>query len=158
MISFDLKCSRAHVFEAWFRSSDDYERQKARQLLLCPVCGDMDVGKAVMAPSIPAKGNQRAVPAAPRGEIAVNMPAGSGAPDQMKALLGALAEAQAKALETSQWVGASFSEKARSMHYGEIDHSAIHGTASADEARAMIEEGLAIAPLLVPIVPPDQTN
>ena len=38
MIVFDLKCTHAHVFEAWFGSSADYEDQRARGLLTCPIC------------------------------------------------------------------------------------------------------------------------
>ncbi|WP_156442886.1 DUF1178 family protein, partial [Sphingomonas sp. CCH9-H8] len=49
MIVFDLKCTRTHVFEAWFGSSADYEDQRARGLLTCPICGDADIAKAVMA-------------------------------------------------------------------------------------------------------------
>lgn len=156
MISFDLRCARDHVFEIWFRSSADYDLQRDAGQIGCPICGDSDVAKAVMAPAVAAKGNQRRVLASSDQYLASAVPAEVAEP--VRALMHALAEAQAKALETSVWVGDTFAEKARAMHYGETDNAAIHGIANAQEARAMIEEGLAIAPLLVPIAPPDKMN
>ena len=146
MIVFDLKCGGGHVFEAWFGSSTDYESQRERALIACPMCGDSAIDKAVMAPNVAAKGNRRsdAVPA-------------PGKPDP-KQVMAALAEAQAKMLEGSKWVGVAFADKARAMHLGEEAHAPIHGQASADEARALIEEGVAVAPLPLPVVPPEQRN
>lgn len=146
MIVFDLKCGTGHVFEAWFGSSAAYEEQRAGGLVACPLCGDTDVAKAVMAPNVPAKGNRRADREAPPDPAAV------------KAALAALAAAQGKALEGSTWVGRAFADKARAMHGGEIDHAPIHGEASADEARALIEDGVPVAPLPFPVTPPDARN
>lgn len=161
MISFDLRCAGGHVFEVWFRSSADYEGQRTGGYILCPICGDREVEKAVMAPAVGAKGNRRTAQPMPQRDAAavpMAMP-GDAVPDErVRALVSALAQAQAEALKSSQWVGASFAEKARSMHYGEIDHAPIHGTTSPQEARAMLEEGVAVAPLLVPIAPPDQSH
>lgn len=146
MIVFDLKCGGGHVFEAWFGSSADYESQRERALIACPMCDDSAIDKAVMAPNVAAKGNRR-------GDVASVM----GKPDP-KALMAALAEAQAKMLEGSKWVGVAFADKARAMHLGEEAHAPIHGQASAEEAKALIEEGVAVAPLPLPIVPPEQRN
>lgn len=142
MIVFDLKCARAHVFEAWFGSFADYEDQRGRGLVACPICGDDTVEKAVMAPNVAAKGNRQpdVTPAA------------------MKAALTALAQAQARALEGSQWVGTAFADRARSMHLGEEDKAPIHGQATPDEARALIDEGVEVAPLPFPVAPPDARN
>ncbi|QGP80931.1 DUF1178 family protein [Sphingobium sp. CAP-1] len=164
MIVFDLKCgSQGHVFEAWFGSSADYESQKARGLIACPLCGDMDVTKAVMAPAVGAKGNSRAdvVPAAPavpaRDEPTAPV---MNVADQakMQALVEALGQAQAKALEGSTWVGRGFAEQARAMHYGEQDRASIHGEVAPSEARALIAEGVEVAPLPFPVIPPQAKN
>ena len=146
MIVFDLKCGNAgHVFEAWFADSGAYADQKARNLLLCPICGDTDVGKALMTPNIGAKGNRQAiVPVAKE-------------PDG-KAMLAALAKAQAAALENSTWVGDQFDSKARAMDAGEIKQASIHGQVTRGEARALIEDGIAVSPLPFPVIPPDQRN
>ena len=98
MIVFDLKCGNAHVFEAWFGSSADFADQQGRGLVDCPICGDRVIEKAVMAPAVGAKSN--------RQETVT--------PAAMKAAMAALAVAQSKALEGSQWVGAnSLAERAR---------------------------------------------
>ena len=150
MIVFDLCCSEGHRFEGWFGSSDDYSSQQERGLVTCPACGSSQVDKAPMAPAVPAKGNARAEQSTQmaRGEM----------PAEVKQALKALAEAQAKALEKSTWVGADFVEKARSMHYGEADEAPIHGQASKEEAEEMLAEGIAVAPLLFPVAPPDELN
>ncbi|WP_343518969.1 DUF1178 family protein [Sphingomonas sp.] len=146
MIVFDLRCGAGHVFEAWFGSSADYASQRERALVACPLCGDTAVDKAVMAPNVAAKGNRRAD----------NAPA-AGKPDPRQ-LMAAIAEAQAKMLQGSQWVGVAFADKARAMHLGEEAHAPIHGQASIDEARALIDEGVPVAPLPLPVVPPEQRN
>jgi hypothetical protein len=156
MIVFDLRCSGAHVFEAWFASSAAYEEQRARGLLVCPVCGDSDVAKALMAPNVAAKGNARQVP--------VEMPstdtpsADAPSPEAVKAAMQAIAAMQAKMLEKSEWVGRAFVDRARAMHSGEADVAPIHGQATRAEAEALLEEGVPVAPLLVPIVPPEALN
>lgn len=152
MIVFDLKCAGGHVFEAWFGSSAAWEEQRAAGLVACPMCGNGDVAKAVMAPNLAAKGNQRA--AAP-----VPAPSGNAPPPEVvKAAMEMIASAQAKMLETSQWVGSAFADKARAMHLGEEPTAQIHGQATPDQAQELAEEGVPVAPLLVPVVPPEQCN
>lgn len=146
MIVFDLKCAAGHVFEAWFGSSADYEDQRERTLIACPICGDSDIGKAVMAPNVAAKGNRQA-----------DVPAATDRPDA-KTMLAALAQAQAKMLEGSNWVGMAFADRARAMHLGEEAVAPIHGQASVEEARALIDEGVQVAPLPLPVVPPERSN
>ena len=158
MISFDLKCDGGHVFEIWFRSSADYEAQRSAGHIMCPTCGGQQVEKAVMAPAVAAKGNKRAATATAGEAQFIAGPEGAAQAEQMRALMQAMAQAQAKSLKESQWVGDKFAEQARAMHYGETDNAPIHGTAGIEEARAMLEEGLPVAPLLVPIVPPDRAN
>ncbi len=153
MIVFDLRCSGEHVFEAWFASSGAFEDQRARGLLSCPLCGDADIGKAVMAPNIPAKGNRKD-PAAPATATGAEAPT----PAAMKAAIRALAEAQARALEKSEWVGRAFADRARAMHAGDADPAPIHGEATVGEAKALADEGVAIAPLPFPVVPPEAIN
>lgn len=137
MIVFDLCCAAGHVFEAWFASSEDYEAQRAKGLVSCPVCGEIEVDKAVMAPRVAAKGNQRA---------------------DAKAAYEALARAQAEALKESHWVGEGFAGEARAIHLGEAEARAIHGQASIAEARALHEEGIAVMPLPLPVRPPRTDN
>jgi len=148
MIVFDLKCGQAHVFEAWFGSSTDYEDQRARGLLKCPLCGDKDVGKAVMAPRL----GSSVVEAEPQ------VPVASSPAPEMKAMLAAMAQLQARMLEKSEWVGRRFADEARAIHLGEREAGTIHGEATPAEAKALAEEGVGVLPLPFPVIPPDQRN
>lgn len=155
MIVFDLSCRDGHRFEGWFGSSADYDDQRTRGLLACPTCGDSEVNKAPMAPSVPVKGNakQEVLPAeAPQPMANTPMPA------EVAKALAALARAQAEALKNSTWVGDKFAEETRKMHYGERDEAPIHGQASLAEAKALIEEGVPVAPLPFPVAPPEKLN
>lgn len=143
MIVFDLRCGKGHVFEAWFGSGTAYDEQAAAGQVTCPLCGDMQVAKAMMAPGIPTKGNRR--PDAP-------------APAAVKQAMRLLAAEQKKALASSQWVGSDFATRARAMHVGDEDTKPIHGQASIAEAQALVDEGVSVAPLPFPVVPPEKTN
>jgi hypothetical protein len=154
MIVFDLSCLDGHRFEGWFGSSADYEGQRADGLLACPVCGSSEVNKAPMAPAVPAKGNARQVVLPPETRPMANTPM----PAEMQQALKALAKAQAEALRNSTWVGDKFAEETRKMHYGERDEALIHGQASLAEAKALIEEGVPVAPLPFPVASPDKLN
>ena len=155
MIVYDLACSAGHRFEGWFGSSADFEDQRARSLLACPTCGTSDVAKAPMAPAVPAKGNQRQEALPPQApQPMANTPL----PPQVQQALAALAKAQAEALKHSTWVGDRFAEETRKMHYGERDEAPIHGQASLAEAKALIEEGVPVAPLPFPVAPPEKLH
>ncbi len=154
MILFDLKCANdGHVFEAWFANSAAYDDQKRRGFLMCPQCGGSDIGKALMAPNIPSKGNQRA-----ENKLATVMTSDAEPAQKLKALMAEVAAEQAKSLKDSKWVGKDFERQARAMDAGEIDHTSIHGQATPDQAKAMMEDGVAVMPLLVPIIPPEERN
>ncbi|KQT32229.1 hypothetical protein ASG29_10420 [Sphingomonas sp. Leaf412] len=140
MIVFDLRCGGGHVFETWFASSAAFEDQRDRGLIACPMCGDGDVAKAVMAPRVTAKGNATSASA------------------RLKAVLAEIAAAQGKALTGSRWVGRRFAEEARAMHDGAAEPVTIHGQATREEARALLEDGVPVAPLLLPVTPPKALN
>lgn len=143
MIVFDLKCAGGHVFEAWFASSRAYEEQRNAGLVHCPLCEDDDVTKAVMAPAIASKGNRK--PDAPTA-------------DAIKSMMTLLAKKQAEALKSSEWVGPAFADRARAMHFGEEKQTTIHGHASLAEAKALVEDGVPVAPLPIPVAPPEKLN
>jgi hypothetical protein len=136
MIVFDLQCGGdGHVFEAWFRSGADFEEQAAKGLVQCPLCGTPKVAKAPMAPSVGRKGNVV-----------------SSSPVEM------LAKLQTEMLRNSEWVGDRFADEARAMHLGDAEPRAVHGQATAEQASSLVEDGVPIAPLPLPLVPPGQVN
>jgi hypothetical protein len=79
-------------------------------------------------------------------------------PPEAVEMMHALASLQAEAIKGSRWVGESFAEESRAMHYGEKDHATIHGQATREEAEELWDEGILVAPLLIPVVPPDEVN
>ena len=175
MIVFDLECrERGHRFEGWFASSDDFARQQDTGLLACPQCGSTEVRKAPMAPNLGRKGNQidTASAASPQpvsganavqaNRIADHVPTGNvtngNLPPEAVQMMITLARMQEEALKTSRWVGDRFAEQSRAMHYGETETESIHGQATLAEAKELLEEGIELAPLPFPVVPPEQAN
>ena len=162
MIAYDLICAPyGHRFEGWFASSDEYDRQLTAQLLCCPTCGAVAVTKAVMAPNIARKGNQPAVSvprAEPEVEQSVAVSNQPEMPAEIEKAITALGKLQNRMLENSDWVGNKFAEEARAIHYGETPERIIHGSASANEAQALFDEGITVAPLPLPFVPPEAKN
>ena len=108
-----------------------------------------------MAPAVPMKGNRRPEPAA--NEPAQALASGP-MPAEVAVALSRLAEAQARALKDSKWVGGAFAEQSRAMHYGERAQEAIHGQATPEEAQALMDEGVPVAPLPFPVAPPEDLN
>jgi len=151
LIIFDLRCAaQGHVFEAWFGSTADYETQKARGLVACPLCGSAEIAKAPMAPAVGAKGNSRAPTAAP--ELF------SGDPEKVKAMLAAAAAVQKQMLQGSESVGDRFADEARAIHLGEAEARAIHGRATRAQAESLVEDGIPVAPLPFPVADPGAEN
>lgn len=154
MIRYSLRCERGHEFESWFQTSSAYDSQRKRGLVSCPACDSTKVEKAIMAPRIARKGKSKSVPetvAAPAEETpstALVM-----AP-QERELLSKLKELRDHVLKNADNVGNKFPEEARKMHYGDIEHRAIYGEATADEARSLVDEGIEVAAL--PVLPGDR--
>ena len=145
MIVFDLRCANAHVFEAWFGSSADYDSQAARGLIACPICDNNTVAKALMAAAIPAKGNRRSSPPQPAADkdaptLDVSIP-------DMKSFMQDMAEQQARIEADSDYVGTQFADEARAIHHGEAKARSIYGETTPVEAEALREEGVAVWPL-----------
>lgn len=138
MIVFDLRClDGGEIFEGWFRSSAEFQEQSDKGLVQCPFCQSSRVEKAPMAPRVPRR---------------------SGSSNEAGAAVAQLAALQEKLLAGSDWVGDAFPERARAMHLGEIEQRPVHGRATADEARSLVDEGVPIVPLPLPVVPPGQVN
>ena len=140
MIRFSLACQNGHAFDGWFRGSDDFDSQKKRGLVTCPVCQSSTVEKALMAPAV-STGRKRDKVALAMGE------------DQRKALAQLKAFAR-KARENADYVGDKFAEEARKIHFGEADTRGIYGEATVEEAKALVDDGVEFMPL--PVFPDDQ--
>ncbi|GEO86355.1 MULTISPECIES: DUF1178 family protein [Alphaproteobacteria] len=140
MIRYSLSCEKGHDFEGWFSESADFDRQLAGGLLTCPVCGSLQVTKVLMAPSVSTA----------RGKEAVHALAVS---EAQKVAVATLKQAVASIRANSEDVGERFPEEARKIHYGETEARGIIGEASLAEVKALVDEGIEIAPL--PVLPDD---
>lgn len=154
----DLQCGRQHVFEGWFGSEDDFQDQQLRGLVQCPMCGDAAISKRLSAPRLnlgsareksgetsrEQSREQSSEDAAPARQELVAVPQAN--PELASAWL-ALTK---RILANTDDVGDRFAEEARRIHYGETKERSIRGKATIDETHALIEEGIAVMPLLVP--------
>lgn len=134
MIRFALTCDEGHNFEAWFSSGASYDEQTEAGVIRCPACGSAEVRKSPMAPAV-LRGKGKAVSASSESPA-------EGA--QSYAFLKGLRE-HLKA--NAEDVGKNFPEEARKIHYGESDERNIYGKATAEEAKALCEEGIPALPL-----------
>lgn len=152
MIRYALACDARHEFESWFPSSQSFDEQAARGLVSCPACGSGRVEKRIMAPSV-ARTDKAAVPAPvpPAPEAPQPVALLSEAERGVRAMLKALRD---HVRANAEDVGTRFAEEARLMHHGEAEARSIYGQASAAEARALLEEGIDVAPL--PVLPDDR--
>jgi hypothetical protein len=90
----------------------------------------------------------------------VGSTSGESAPDTeaVKSALAGMAEAQKTLLAGSEHVGDRFPDEARAIHLGEAEARAIHGSATPKQADELREEGIPVAPLPFPVVPPETEN
>lgn len=144
MIRYTLKCADGHSFDSWFKSAEAFEALEGRGMLSCSVCGGGDVQKAMMAPRV-AKSAPVAQDTAP--------PKLSEPATPMEEALKALRK---HVEENSTYVGGNFASEARKIHLGEAPDRLIHGEAKPEEAKALIEDGIPVAPL--PIIPKNRST
>lgn len=151
MIRYALRCRSGHDFESWFRSAEAYDTLRAAGHVACPECGVSEVEKALMAPQVrPARRKAAAAPPAPAEAPAAPLSAPA---SEREARLAALRrEIEAK----SEYVGMQFAAEARRIHAGDAPERSIHGEARIEEARALVEEGVPVAPL--PFLPARKAN
>lgn len=133
MIRYTLKCANGHAFDSWFASGDAFDKLNSARHVICPDCGNADIEKALMAPAV---------------RHALSDPA----TDREKAL----AELRAKVEANSEYVGTDFATEARRIHDGDAPGRSIYGEAKFEDAKALIEDGIPVAPL--PFMPPRRTN
>jgi len=129
LIRYALRCENDHRFDSWFGSSADFDRLLAAGHLTCAVCGSGAVEKDLMAPGIgaTAEASPLSAPASPAEQ--------------------ALAEMRRRIEASAEDVGRDFADEARRIHEGESPARTIIGEARPAEARALVEDGIPVAPL-----------
>ncbi|MEM1273481.1 MAG: DUF1178 family protein [Pseudomonadota bacterium] len=154
MIRYALTCSEGHAFDSWFQSSSAFDALAERGLVACAVCGTTQVSKSLMAPKITAK--KPAAPNQDNAETGARPMAAGPLSGQTSEIAQKLAELRKHVEENSTYVGRDFADEARKMHLGEVPERQIHGEATANQARDLIDDGVPVLPL--PGVPRSQTN
>lgn len=134
MITFNLHCEKDHEFEGWFSSGADFDRQRESGLVECPMCGSRKIEKALMAPAVAVSRDVD-----PQRSLALD--------PEKREMMRKLREMVKAVRENAEDVGDRFPEEARKIHHGESEARGIIGKASGEEARALVEEGIEIAPL-----------
>lgn len=131
MIRYALHCEHEHAFEGWFGASADFDEQQARGLLECPACGSREVRKQIMAPA-----------------VAGTREAGGPSPEQMQSLMMEAAGKVRQHVEANfDYVGDRFAREARDIHEGAAPDRGIYGQATPREVKALVEDGVPVAPL-----------
>jgi hypothetical protein len=143
----DLQCASGHTFEGWFGSEEDFVSQCARSMVQCPLCGDASVHKKLSAPRLNLSAS-RLDKATGHQAKQLEVVAEPAAPDNsISAAWLALAR---RIVANTDDVGERFADEARKMHYGETEERAIRGKTTVDEARALLDEGIEVMPMLLP--------
>lgn len=143
MIVFNLSCNRAHQFEGWFGSADDFAAQAQAGNIACPICGSVEIEKQLSAPYV----NTRSSEAPEQAQV----PVASAVQSLRRKFIEYL-------LENTENVGRRFPEEARRIHYKEAPPRSIRGVASTSEVAELQEEGIEVmaVPDLQP--PPDKLH
>lgn len=134
----DLHCAHHHTFEGWFASEHDFQSQLARGLVACPMCDDTSITKLLSAPRLNLGASGSSAP-----PVAEPVAAGNTLQHEWLKMVRHL-------MAHSEDVGERFAEVARQMHYGEAGDRNIRGKATPQETEALLEEGIAVMPLVLP--------
>lgn len=132
MITYQLKCSSGHEFEAWFRNSVGYDEQRNAGDICCPMCGDLEIMKALMAPSVGKKSNSSVSAHEKR------------ASEVAREVLDAVETIRKHVEDNCDYVGTDFADEARKIHYGETEERGIYGESTPEDNQALDEEGIEV--------------
>ena len=141
---FDLLCANDHRFEGWFSSGADYEQQRDKGYIACPMCGDSQVVKVPAASYVNSRVSDRAAPAEPAD-------APPAKPQYANFRSAVLAKVVEYVVKNTEDVGREFPEEARKIHYGESPERKIRGTASQQEVSELRDEGIEVVALPVTV-------
>jgi hypothetical protein len=168
----DLQCALGHSFEGWFGSQADYDTQRERGLVTCPVCNDSEITKMLSAPRLNL--GHGIAPVVPQGQgggpeagaatavqvpetrseevVASAVPAAQSemAQPSLHQIQAAMMNMVRHVMANTEDVGSQFAEEARKIHYGEREERNIRGQATRAETEALIDEGIDVMALPVP--------
>ena len=130
MIKFKLICKDCETtFDSWFSSSKEYEKLKKKKFLNCHFCNSLNVGKALMSPSVKMSKNNL---------NDVNSPS-----EKYREIKKKIFRYQEFIKKNFEYVGENFIYEARSLHYKHKKRAkGIYGTATKEDLIELNEEGI----------------
>jgi hypothetical protein len=140
MIVFNLSCEKAHRFEGWFSSADDFAVQVKGGNIACPLCGSLEIARQPSAPYVSTRSSETSQ-------------------EQQPVMVANTAQTLHKkfieyVLQNTEDVGRRFPDEARRIFYKEVAERAIRGTASMKEVTELKEEGIDVVAVSgIPVTP-----
>ena len=128
MIKYKLICKDCETtFDSWFSSSKEYEKLKKKKFLNCHFCNSLNVGKALMSPSVSmSKNNLRDI---------------NSSSEKYREIKKTISKYQEFIKKNFEYVGENFAYEARSLHYKSKKRAkGIYGTASKKDLTELNEE------------------
>ncbi len=133
MIKYALQCEHDHPFEGWFSASGDFDEQRAKGLVECPYCASTAVRKSIMSPAV--SGTK-----AKSGALEATA-------ETRSMMMQAMGEVRRHVEDNFDYVGDGFAAEARAIHEGSSEERGIYGEASPKQVKALLEDGVRVAPL-----------
>ena len=130
MIKYKLICKDCETaFDSWFSSSKEYEKLKKKKFLSCHFCNSLNVGKALMSPSVNTSKNDLSD---------INSPS-----KKYREIKKTISKYQEFIKKNFEYVGENFTYEARSLHYKSKKRAkGIYGTATKEDLNELNEEGI----------------
>jgi hypothetical protein len=125
MIKYNLICKCDCTFDSWFSSSEEFGRLKKKKLITCIECNSNDVNKSIMAPNVSSSKKNDNINYKFQQDIKKK-----------------IIEYQKFIQKNCKYVGDSFAQEARSIHYDKKKTKGIYGIVTPEELDELNEEGI----------------
>ena len=129
MIKYKLVCKNCNLnFNSWFASSNEYERLKKRNFLICHKCNSTKIEKTIMAPQL--------INSKSKTDKKIDL-------EKYNKVKKTIKDYQKFIKDNFKYVGDNFAYEARSIHYnGKKKSKGIYGSASKEDLKELKEEGI----------------
>ena len=126
MIKYNLTCKCSCTFDSWFASSEEFERLMKKKIIICIECDSNNVNKSIMSPNV---SNSKKI--------------NNESYKFQKNIKKKIIEYQKFVKKNCKYVGDSFAQEARSIHYDDGKKTrGIYGKVTAEEIDELNEEGI----------------
>jgi len=140
MFVVDLECPNRHAFEGWYDTSKEYEALADAGEVTCPLCGSADITRHLSTGGLLS--TRRSPEPKPLQENKTQA-----VPLEVQKAMAAVLQWVKK---THVDVGDGFAKTARAIHEGEEPARPIYGRATADEERALADDGITFGKIPIP--------